>query len=102
VHFIHPDFIDYGSETVRTFRKNYLAKRNIIPSIYSYQGYDMMMFFGKLLGEHGTYFHQALHQQPIKQGVVLSAYNYTGSNDNQYVPLVKFENARLVLVNPVQ
>jgi ABC-type branched-subunit amino acid transport system substrate-binding protein len=101
IHFIFPEYIDYGSEAVKTFRKNYLSKRNIIPSIYSYQGYDMMLFFGRLLSEHGIYFHQALRQQNPQKGVVLPGYNYTGSNDNQYVPLVKFQNAQLVLINPI-
>jgi ABC-type branched-subunit amino acid transport system substrate-binding protein len=101
IHFIYPEYIDYGSETVKSFRKNYVSKRSIIPSIYSYQGYDMMLFFGRLLGEHGTFFHQALHQQAPQKGVVLPGYNYTGANDNQYVPLVKFQNAQLILINPI-
>jgi hypothetical protein len=61
----------------------------------------MMMFFGKMLAEHGTFFHQALHQQPPQPGVIMAGYNYNGSNINQYVPLVKFEKANLVLVNPI-
>ncbi|QHT67142.1 ABC transporter substrate-binding protein [Rhodocytophaga rosea] len=101
IHFIYPEYIDYGSETVKSFRKNYVSKKSIIPSIYSYQGYDMMLFFGRLLGEHGTFFHQALHQQAPQKGVILPGYNYTGANDNQYVPLVKFQNAQLVLINPI-
>lgn len=101
VHFISPEYIEYASDTVKAFRSEYIKRRNIVPSIFSYQGYDMMLFFGKLLGEHGTFFHQALHQQPPVRGKILSGYNYQGSNDNQYIPLIKFQNARLVLINPL-
>jgi ABC-type branched-subunit amino acid transport system substrate-binding protein/predicted negative regulator of RcsB-dependent stress response len=101
VHFIYPEYVPFNADTVQAFRKNYIAKRNIVPSVYSYQGYDMMMFFGKILAEHGTFFHQALHQQPPQAGAVMAGYNYNGSNINQYVPLVKFEKATLILVNPL-
>jgi ABC-type branched-subunit amino acid transport system substrate-binding protein/predicted negative regulator of RcsB-dependent stress response len=101
VHFIYPEFVKFNADTVQAFRKSYTARRNIVPSIYSYQGYDMMMFFGKMLAEHGTFFHQALHQQPPQPGVIMAGYNYNGSNINQYVPLVKFDKANLVLVNPI-
>jgi ABC-type branched-subunit amino acid transport system substrate-binding protein len=101
VHFIYPEFVEFNADTVQAFRKSYIARRNIVPSIYSYQGYDMMLFFGQLLAEHGTYFHQALHQQPPVRGVIMPGYNYNGSNVNQYVPLVKFDKANLVLVNPI-
>ncbi|MDO1447769.1 ABC transporter substrate-binding protein [Rhodocytophaga aerolata] len=101
VHVIYPEYIDYNADTVQAFRKNYIARRNIVPSIYSYQGYDMMLFFGQLMAEHGTFFHQALHQQPPVRGVIMAGYNYNGSNINQYVPLVKFDKANLILVNPI-
>jgi ABC-type branched-subunit amino acid transport system substrate-binding protein/predicted negative regulator of RcsB-dependent stress response len=101
VHFIYPEYVQYSADTVQAFRKNYIARRNIVPSIFSYQGFDMMMFFGKILAEHGTFFHQALHQQPPRRGVVMAGYNYNDSNINQYVPLVKFDKANLVLVNPI-
>jgi ABC-type branched-subunit amino acid transport system substrate-binding protein len=101
VHFIYPEYVQFNADTVQAFRRNYIARRNIVPSVYSYQGYDMMMFFGKLLAEHGTFFHQAIHQMPPRQGVIMAGYNYHGSNVNQYVPLVKFDKANLVLVNPL-
>lgn len=101
VHFVFPDYIAFNADTVQAFRKNYIARRNIVPSIYSYQGYDMMMFFGKLLAEQGTFFHQALQQQQPTPGVIMPGYNYNGSNINQYVPLLKFDKANLILVNPI-
>jgi ABC-type branched-subunit amino acid transport system substrate-binding protein len=102
VHFIHPEYVAYVSDTVKAFRGNYIKRRNIVPSLYSYQGYDMMMFFGKQLIEHGTFFHQALHQQSPVKGKILAGFNYLGSNDNQYVPLIKFQDAKLILINPIE
>jgi ABC-type branched-subunit amino acid transport system substrate-binding protein len=101
VHFIYPEYIDFRSDTVQAFRKSYIARRNIVPSIYAYQGYDMMLFFGKMLTEHGTFFHQALHQSATQKGVLMSGYNYNSSNINQYVPIVKFDKANLVIANSI-
>jgi hypothetical protein len=39
---------------------------------------------------------------PATPGILLPGFHYNGTNDNQYVPLIKFQNADLVLANPVE
>ncbi len=100
-HFIFPEFIDYRKPEVIAFKQAYTGKRNLIPSVYAYQGYELLMQFGRALAEFGTNFHAGLQSQPPRPGALLPGFNYQNSNDNQYVPLIKFQNADLVLVNPV-
>jgi ABC-type branched-subunit amino acid transport system substrate-binding protein len=102
VHFIFPEFVDYRKPEVIAFKQAYVAKRNLIPSIYAYQGYELMMRFGRALGEFGTNFHAGMQERPAIPGILLPGFHYNGTNDNQYVPLIKFQNADLVLANPIE
>jgi TolA-binding protein len=100
-YFISPDYLDYRSEGVIAFKQAYIQARNLIPSIYAYQGYDMMLFFGRILKEFGTDFHNGLKSKSPVKGAIFAGYDYRNANDNQYVPIAKFENGNYTLVNPI-
>jgi len=102
VHFVSPDYLDYRSEAAIAFKNAYIQERNLIPSIYAYQGYDMMLFFGRILKEAGTDFHTALKSKPPTKGAIFAGYDYRNANDNQYVPIARFENGNYVLANPIE
>jgi tetratricopeptide (TPR) repeat protein len=102
IHFIYPEYVDYLSDTLSTFKKKYISQRNIIPSLYSYQGFDLLVYFGRALAAYGTNFHAGLQSQPPARGLIIAGFDYRDSNDNQYVPLVKFQNSGLVLVNSIE
>ncbi|MES2732142.1 MAG: ABC transporter substrate-binding protein [Bacteroidota bacterium] len=102
VHFIYPEYVNHSSDSVKTFNNRYITKNNIIPSVYSYQGYDLTVFFGQLLGKFGQHFDADLRRLPPTKAMTLSGFDYTGSNANQYVPLLKFVQSRLVPVNRVE
>lgn len=102
VHFIYPEFVNQESDTVREFNRQYLSQTNLIPSIYSYQGYDLMVYFGHMLAQHGTQFSVDLHRAPIAKAPTLSGFDYTNSNINRFVNLLKFEQSKLVPVNKVE
>jgi len=101
VHFINPDYIDYDSYSVQSFRNTFLKKAYIIPEIYAYQGYDMMRFFGNALKNYGNVFGPGLSAQGFTRGYTLYGYNFTNSNSNLFVPIVKFEGNKMVVANPV-
>jgi ABC-type branched-subunit amino acid transport system substrate-binding protein len=103
VHFIYPEYVNHASDSVKTFSNRYITKNNIIPSLYSYQGYDLTVFFGQLLGKFGVHFDAELHRLPATKAMTLSGFDYTGSsNANQYVPLLKFVQSSLVPVTRVE
>lgn len=100
VKFIAPGYIDYDKEEVKEFRNAYAKKTNLLPSEYAYAGYDMMFYFGNLLFENGNYFQEAFNGEHFSAGKIFPGYLYNESNNNQYVPIVQFNNSTLELVNP--
>jgi len=94
------DFVDTQRPEVTEFEEQYLAQRNIIPSTYAFEGYDMLLFFGRMLARNGG---QLTNRSGLKaspeEGYLLSGYDYTGSNENEVVPIVHFDGTRFVQVN---
>jgi ABC-type branched-subunit amino acid transport system substrate-binding protein len=99
VYLIDPDFIDDDKEEAKKFQQLYLSKRNTLPSVYAYQGYDMMLFFGRMLGKYPNgQFKNGVSLQPYTDGYVLSGFDYTEANENQLVPIIKLSDYRWQVV----
>ena len=71
--------------------------QNIIPSVYAAQGYDMLLFFGRQIARNSF---------PVKNSsgaqaddYLLSGFDYAKGNENQVVPIVKFEDGRFTKIN---
>jgi ABC-type branched-subunit amino acid transport system substrate-binding protein len=99
VYIIDTEFIDTSKAQVRDFQTNYLTKRNTIPSIYAMQGYDALLFFGRLLHKYRNQLRSGLDTRIFEDDYLLSGFNYKSSNDNQVVPIVKMDDMRWVLAN---
>ena len=99
LYLLYPDFVDPARQPVVAFEDQYLARRNTIPSVFARQGYDMMLFFGRQLAKNGLQDdnRKNLHSDP--DDYLLSGFDYTQNNDNQIVPIVKYENGRFVKIN---
>lgn len=98
VYFVAPEFIDYSSEGFMSFRQKYIEKVNNMPSRFAYTGYDLIMYFGKMMDEHGTLFQKEMQREPFRKGMLSTGFSYLGSNDNQSVPVVKFRDSALEIV----
>lgn len=96
---IAPSYINYEKPSVKAFKETYMKETNSLPSIFAYTGYGMMTYFGEMLHKYGTYFQTGFDQEDTTEGTVFPGHNYSGSNDNQYVPLVQFKDAELTIVN---
>ncbi|MDH3710645.1 MAG: tetratricopeptide repeat protein [Cyclobacteriaceae bacterium] len=99
VYLAAPAFLDYTSDNFKRFHKKYVSRIGSMPNRYSFMGYDMIMLFGKLLAQGGTYFQHELQKQEFFKGILFPGYSYQEHNDNQYVPIVKFEEGLLTQVN---
>ncbi|WP_246224830.1 amino acid ABC transporter substrate-binding protein [Spirosoma terrae] len=99
LYLIYPDFIDQTREPVVEFQEEYLSKRNTIPSVFASEGYDMMLFFGRQLAKNGTQLRGRGALRSDTDDYLLSGFDYTQANENQIVPIVKFESGRFVKVN---
>ncbi len=95
LYIIDLEFKDKNKEEFNHFQNTYLNKRMTLPSEYAMQGYDLMLFFGKMLGKYGIRFSQNISKKSYTEGYVLGGYDYTESNENQVVTIVKYENYKL-------
>ncbi|QMW05602.1 outer membrane protein assembly factor BamD [Spirosoma foliorum] len=99
LYLLYPDFIDTSREPVISFQEQYVAKRNTIPSVFASEGYDMMLFFGRQLAKNGLQARNRSNLRSDTDDYLLSGFDYTQTNENQIVPIVKYEDGRLVKIN---
>ncbi len=99
LYLLYPDFIDSSREPVLEFQEQYIAKRNTIPSVFASEGYDMMLFFGRQLARNGTQLRNRNNLKSDTDDYLLSGFDYTQANENQIVPIVKYEDGRFIKVN---
>ncbi|GAB3938833.1 hypothetical protein GCM10028804_62540 [Larkinella terrae] len=100
LYLVYPEFVDQQRPGSEEFEEQYLEQRNIIPSTYAYQGYDLLLFFGRALARNrGQITNRAQLKTTPEEGYLLSGYDYSGSNENQVVPIVKFDGTRFLIAN---
>jgi ABC-type branched-subunit amino acid transport system substrate-binding protein len=99
LYLVYPEFVDLQRPETEAFEEQYLDQRKMIPSTYAYQGYDLLLFFGRTLARNrGQITSRSQLKTAPEEGYLLSGYDYTASNENQVVPIVKFDGTRFVLI----
>ncbi len=100
LYLLYPDYVDAGREPVVQFQEEYVTKRNTIPSVFAHEGYDLMLFFGRQMAKNGVPFRNRanLRTDPADD-YLLSGFDYSQANDNQIVPIVKYEGGRFTKIN---
>lgn len=98
VYLLDPDFIDASKSSVREFRKLYFNRIHTIPTVHAMRGYDLMLFFGHLLGQYGTAFPKSGLGRVDSEQAVLAGFDYRSTNDNQALPILKHDSYRFVPV----
>ncbi|TAF35247.1 MAG: hypothetical protein EAZ57_01220 [Cytophagales bacterium] len=99
-YIISANYVDEDKQLVRDFNKIYSERTNIFPSIFAHLGYETMLYFGRALNKNGKNFINKLRSLPAESGALLHKLDYSTGNDNQYVPILKFVNGKLTLINP--
>ncbi len=98
LYLLAPEFMDMERPATADFQETYLAKRNSVPSTFAAQGYDMLLFFGRQLAK-GTLKNKATLKTDDPSDYVLSGFDYRQSNDNQTVPIIKFNDGHFQKIN---
>lgn len=98
-YLIAPGYIDPESENLHDFKDRYRREFYDIPNKYTYTGYDLMMYIGYMLDRYGVYFQEFYSQKDDINSMLYAGYDYFSANDNQVVPIIKYEDARLRLVD---
>lgn len=98
LYLLDTEFIDTSKPQVRNFQIQYLSKRNTIPSLYALQGYDALLFFGRMLHQYRDKLRNGLNTRSYDDDYLLSGFNYQQSNENQIVPILQMNDMRWVRV----
>ncbi|MEM9982174.1 MAG: hypothetical protein AAF734_06745, partial [Bacteroidota bacterium] len=108
VHFIAPEYIKRQNSSYdfkRAYNRQALKRKKLNnltqPSIYAFKGYDVMQSFVRVLYEHPNDFLIKMKDHKLFQETKRGFSFDEKKRDNQYVPILKYEEERLVLVNPL-
>ncbi len=99
LYLIQLEYMDREKEEVKNFRSAYINSQNIAPSYYSYLGYDMLLFYGRMLKSGKNRLRNNLDSIEYTQGYTLDGFDYTNrSNENKIVPIIKYQDGRFIEV----
>lgn len=99
LYLIQLDYMDREKEEVKNFRSAYINSQNITPSYYSYWGYDMVLFYGRMLKSGPNKLRNNLDSIEYTQGYTLDGFDYTGkSNENKIVPIIRYQDGKFIEV----
>ncbi|QHL86112.1 ABC transporter substrate-binding protein [Nibribacter ruber] len=103
-YFLAPKFVDLDDPSVKAFRKYYTRQYNLPPSAFTYSGFELVYYLGQQLNSQG-------YAAPLRVSGLQPSLFYQGMNyqtlqgkpaqDNQYLPILKIDNGRVLIVNPV-
>jgi ABC-type branched-subunit amino acid transport system substrate-binding protein/predicted negative regulator of RcsB-dependent stress response len=97
---IDPDYLDREKENIRQFQKSYYNKTSTFPSVYSYQGYDQLLFFARMLSKYKEKLPDGLQARKYgSEEYLLSGFDYTKANENQITPVLKYSGSKWVPVD---
>ncbi len=100
VFLFYPNPIRTDTTHVQAIKERYMAKMNIPPFQYALSGLETIYTFGKYMHQYGTGFRNAIHQDSLHQGILYDGIHYRGGNDNQHVPVFRFEKGKFKQVYP--
>ncbi len=75
--YIPRDFyIDKNDAITKDFKHRYWETYGIMPGGYAYRGYDIMLYFGRCLDEHGIYFKDELPATTLSKKYMTTQFNF--------------------------
>lgn len=96
---IQLDYINRDKDEVKNFRSTFFNEQNITPSYYSYWGYDMLLFYARMLNNGKNQFRSSLNAIEYTQGYTLDGFDYTnGANENKIVPIIRYQDGKFIEV----
>ncbi|MEF2233229.1 MAG: tetratricopeptide repeat protein [Candidatus Cardinium sp.] len=94
--FLSPHYIDYTRPALHAFRKNFFEQNGTEPNEKSYIGYEMMVFFGKMLGRYGTYFQKEWGNMHYNS-LIFQGVGYGKHHSNQHIPVLRFAKDKFIV-----
>lgn len=104
VQFYSTLYLDEMAPSTKAFNQRYLSKYSIIPSTYSFLGYEAVYYFGKMLHKYGSDFPTKIHEEGAEdmatKGKLYGKINYVGGNDNQAMEISAFKEGIFQVIYP--
>jgi hypothetical protein len=96
----------YSGNYFNIYQSPYIALRNALanrlaqpPTKFMFQGFDVMYFAGRSLIEYGTYWQHGYRDKGPIAGYLSGSYDYTKSNDNAAVVILRMRDNQLRQMN---
>lgn len=101
-------YIDKDLTRQKSFARSFFATYNTAPTEEAFQGYDLMLYMGRMMHQYGTKFSEIIELAPYSG--LSTQYLFTRDTDpldlsktnrfyNKYVNILKFENGYFMLEN---
>lgn len=112
VHITASSYIDPLSDDIILFKNTFFQRYGSIPTLEAYLGYDITLYFGKMLNEYGTKFQYYMEQTP--ENSLLGRFEFQpiirpqqsrwelstiDRFENKYVNILKFEDYKFQLID---
>ena len=92
-----PNYIVPNNPIKQELQKKFFKQINTPPTKYHFIGYEMMLFIGRMLSKHGTYFQKELENEDYTSSIFQKIY-YNKSQSNQHIPILKFKANKFIVV----
>jgi ABC-type branched-subunit amino acid transport system substrate-binding protein len=99
LYLLDNEFIDNSKKQTLDFQNQYFTKRNSIPTIHVLQGYDMMLFYGRMIHKYKSQLRTGLDLRVYEDDYLLQGFNYTKTNDNQTITILKYGDMKFEKAN---
>jgi tetratricopeptide (TPR) repeat protein len=96
---IAPSYVDRDNYRLNELNSRIIITVNKSPNKYHYTGYELVNFVGEMLDRYGVYFQTGMGKLGKFPGVIFTGFDYSESNDNAVVPLIRFEDSGFRIVN---
>jgi hypothetical protein len=98
LHVLSPYFIDYSNPAISGFIAGYRLRYKEEPSVWSFFGFDELVYYGNMMNAYGKYFQ--LKAGKLSTPMMHTVYRLRNNNNgygwqNEYVNILKFENYKL-------
>ncbi len=99
ITMVDPDYIDKSRYSFVDVSNRLSDRYKTLPSEYHYMGYELIWFVGQHMNAFGKYFQTGLRGGKFTKGKIFEGMSYGLANDNQVVPILRFKDTELEVVN---
>jgi hypothetical protein len=99
-YFISNNTPNFGTEEMNSYKAKFYEKYLAYPSLNAFLGSELIYWIHSNADfRMGLNFRNSLDQKGYQKGKFTFGFNFRNANNNQYSPILKFENGELIPLN---